>query len=118
MNAAAEQPQLDLRELQDLAASLGRDGRHQDALLLLQHLDALQSGNVETLQQLVRILGATGQTLKALDKRATLRAVAANADVFLEDLRAQVPLAMNSFNAHLAAGEIAQAERFAAALCA
>lgn len=44
----------DMSGLRDLAQSLGLEGRTKDARLLLEHLDSLQFGNVETLRQLVR----------------------------------------------------------------
>ncbi len=113
-----EQPHRELSSLRHLANSLGREGRYKDALVLLEHVDTLQSGNVETLQQIVSMLGADGQTLKAIEKLAVLKTVATNADVLIEDIRAQMPAAIKCFNDYVAAGQVAEAEKYASALAA
>jgi hypothetical protein len=113
-----EQPHHELGSLRHLANSLGREGRYKDALVLLEHLEALQSGDVEILQQIVRMLGADGQTLKAIEKLAVLKAVATNTDVLIEDIRAQLPAAIKSFNDYIARGQVVEAEKYASALAA
>jgi FkbM family methyltransferase len=104
--------------VRDLALSLSAEGRSKDALMLLEHLEALQSGAIETLQPLTRMLGAEGQTLKALETLSVLRAVATDNRSIVEDIRAQLPAAFKCFNDHLAAGQVAEAEKYAAALAA
>ena len=115
---APRRAESDLTALRKLAGALGRDGKPKDALVLLEHLDAVQAGNVETLQQLVRMLGADGQILKAIEKLATLKLVATDAEALLEEVRALLPAAIERFNGLLAAGQIAEAGRYADALSA
>lgn len=107
-----------LTELRELAKSLAQDGRAHDALLLLEHLESLQPSNVETLQLAARILGADGQPLKAIEKLSALKAVATDAEALAGEIRAQMPAAIETFNEHLAAGRVEDAEKYAAALAA
>jgi hypothetical protein len=107
-----------LAGLSGLAQSLGERGRHQDARLLLEHLDALQPGNVETLKQIVRAMGAEGQTLQAVEKLVALKAVMTDIEALVGEIRVQMPAAITRFNAHLAAGQVVEADRYAAALAA
>jgi len=53
--------------LRNLARSLHLEGRTKDALLLLEHLTALKPGDPETLRRLVKVLGAEGRTLDAIE---------------------------------------------------
>lgn len=99
-----------------LAVSLLADGRTSDGRLLLEHLNDLQPGDGDTLRELVRALGAEGKTLEAMQKLAALKAVATDPDVMVEDIRAQMGPAIECFNARVAAGEVEQAEKYAAAL--
>jgi FkbM family methyltransferase len=105
-------------KLRTLASTLHGEGRADDALLLLEHLVALHPDDVETLRQLVRVLGTEGRTLEAMDKLVALTAVATDTEAVVEDIRTQTLPAIVRFNEHLAAGEIEQAERYAAALAA
>jgi FkbM family methyltransferase len=109
---------LRLESLRGLARSLEQEGRVRDALLLLEHLDSLQPGNAETLQLLARTLGTDGQPLRAMEKLSALKAVASDAESLAGEIRAQMPAAIESFNEHIAAGEIEDAEKYAAALAA
>jgi tetratricopeptide (TPR) repeat protein len=104
--------------LRALARSLNLEGRTKDALLLLEHLATLQPGDAETLRQLARALGAEGRTLEAIETLCALKAVTAHTEALLDEIRAQMPAALECFNAHLAAGDVAQAEKCAAALTA
>ncbi len=105
-----------LAALRNLAMSLHAEGRSKDALMLLEHLEWLQSDDIETLQQLVRILGAEGQTLKALEKLHVLRSVATDITALAGEIRVQMPAAIKCFRDHLAAGHVAEAEKYVAAV--
>ncbi|HEX5377660.1 MAG TPA: FkbM family methyltransferase, partial [Phenylobacterium sp.] len=59
--------------LRALALGLGAEGRAADALLLLEHLNALRPSDPETLRGLVRALGQEGRTLEALAKLSALK---------------------------------------------
>jgi hypothetical protein len=98
-----------------LADSLRQEGRREEALLLLNHLRTLEPGDA-VLRQCVNLLSAMGQTLKALDALTELKAAGGNVEDLLGAIRAQMPAILECFNAHLAAGEIEQAEKYAAAL--
>ena len=115
---AQDEERLQLSALRQLAKSLLAEGRRYEALMLLEHLEAVQSGDIETLQQLVRLLGAEGKTLQALEKLSVLRSVATDAAAVLAEVRAQSPAAIKSYNDLLAAGEYAEAEKYIAALAA
>jgi tetratricopeptide (TPR) repeat protein len=102
--------------LQLLAASLHQEGRTSDALLLLEHLASIQPGNSETLQQLIRVLGEEGQTLKAIRTLAALKQVCANDEDLLAEIRTQMPAALERFNEHIRAGDVEEAEKYVSAL--
>ena len=108
----------DLDDLRVLAQSLSRDGRHKDALLLLNRLDALQPGHVETLKQRATVLGTLGCTLEMLEALVVLKARGIGADYLLGEIVPQMPAALEGFNRHLAAGELEAAEKYIAALAA
>ncbi len=107
-----------LVRISELARGLRREGRVCDALMLLNHLESLQPGDAGTLRQLANILGVEGRTLAALEKLCALKAVTADKEALLDDIRAQLPAAMRRFNDHLAANELEQAEKYAAAMAA
>ena len=115
---AVTRPVADVSGLSVIADGLAAEGKHAEALTLLEHIDALVPGQAATLRGIVRSLGAGGQTLKAIEKLQALRAVEPNAEALVEDIRAQMPAAFDRFNAHAAAGQIVEAEKYAAALAA
>ena len=115
---ASAQPAADVTALTEIAGGLAREGKHREAITLLRHIDGIAPGRADTLRAIVRALGADGQTLKALEKLQELKAVERDADALVEDIRAQMPAAFAQFNAHAAAGQVAEAERYAAALAA
>ena len=105
-----------IEALQNLAAWLHQQGRSKDALLLLEHLDSLHPDNLETLYQLVRVLGAEGQTLKAIRTLAALKTVYTDDAGLLAEIRVQMPCALQHFNHHIAAGNVAEAEEYVSAM--
>ena len=108
----------ELDDLRALAQSLHRDGRHEDALLLLNRLDALEPGHVETLKQRAKVLGTLGRTLEMLEVLIAMNARAVDVNYLLGEIKAQMPAALEAFNRHLAAGELEAAEKYIAALAA
>ncbi len=106
----------DVGALRDLASALDKEGRANDALLILQHLSAVRPHDGETLRRLSRLLASQGRTLDALDELSKFKAVATDVQNLVDEIKAQMPAAMDQFNAHAAAGRIAEAERYAAAL--
>jgi tetratricopeptide (TPR) repeat protein len=107
-----------LDDLRNLAQSLSQGGRYDDALLLLDRLEILQPGHVETLRQRVKILGALGRTLEVLKALATMKTRTADVDYLLGEIGTQMPAALELFNTNLAAGKIEIAEEYVAALAA
>lgn len=106
----------EMDDLRTAAQSLYQGGRYAAALILLDRLELLQPGEGEVLRQRVKVLGKLGRTLEALQALAILRANASNVEDLLDDIRDQIPPTIESFNAHLAAGEIELAEKYIAAL--
>lgn len=107
---------LQVDALRDLAVTLAQEGRLQDALMLLEHLESLQFDDAETLKELVKVLGAQGQTRKALEKLVVLKSVVAEPKTLVEDIRAQLPAAIQGFNALLAADHPEEAADFLSVL--
>ncbi|MGZ5926902.1 MAG: FkbM family methyltransferase [Rhizomicrobium sp.] len=107
-----------LDDLRGLAQSLCRDGRYHDALLLLDRLEILQPGHVETLRQRVSILRGQGRTLEALQALAAMKARTGDVAYLLDEIGAQMPAALELFNTNLAAGKVEAAEEYIAALAA
>jgi hypothetical protein len=99
------------------AQSLSRDGRRDDALVLLDRLEILQPGHVETLRQRVEVLSTSGRTLETLKALATMKTRTADMDYLLGEISAQMPAALELFNT-LAAGKVEAAEEYIAALAA
>jgi FkbM family methyltransferase len=106
------------QDLQTLAQSLHREGRNQEALMLLDHLGAIEPGQLQTLKQRVAVLRALGRTLEVLEVLIGLKACGADLDYLLEEIRTQLPAALECFNTHLAAQEIELAEKYVAVLAA
>ena len=105
-----------LDELRSLAQSLCRDGRCDDALLLLDRVEVLQPGHLETQRQRVQVLNSLGRTLDVLKALADMKSRTADLDYLLGAINAQMPAALELFNTNLAAGKIAIAEEYVAAL--
>ena len=103
-------------DIRTLAASLAGDGRAKDAILLLEHLAAIKPDDCETLRPLAKLLGVSGRTLDSLEALSKLRNAAADPADVLTDIQENMAPAIENFNRHLSAGEIGEAERYAAAL--
>lgn len=116
MLAAAAQPKASLADVNALAHVLEKEGRAKDALTLFELLQTLQPGETSVLRVLARLLGEQGRTLEAIEKLCALRSAVPDAGTILDDIRYQMPAAMAHFNAHVAANEIEQAEKYASAL--
>lgn len=72
--------------------------------------------SVDGLRDLAGALSARGRTLEALQAMAEARDAAADPAELLLDIQALSQFAVASFNAHLGAGEVEAAERYAAAM--
>jgi FkbM family methyltransferase len=102
--------------LRRLAVSLHTEGRAGDARLLLEHLNAAYPSDTQTLRELAKVLAGEGKILDALAKLAQLKSISEDAETMVDDIRRHMTPAIDRFNAHIAAGEIAEAEKYAAAL--
>lgn len=107
-----------LGDLRGLARTLCGDGRWNEALLLLDRLEILQPGHLETVKQRVEVLSFSGQTLEALKALAVMKTRTTDVDYLLAEIGAQMPAALELFNANLAAGKVESAEEYVAALAA
>jgi tetratricopeptide (TPR) repeat protein len=99
-----------------LARTLSGEGRHDDALAVLEHLLTLTPGDADLVLDAVRALAGKGETLAALRRLIALKALSRDPGALLGEIQAQSLPAVERFNAHLAAGEIVEAEAYAAAL--
>jgi FkbM family methyltransferase len=102
--------------LRALALALQSEGRSKDALLLLQHLASVHPGDEETLKPLIGLLTAEGRTLEALQTLAAFKSHATDVEGLLTEIRLQLNPAIEHFNRLLAAGDTAEAEKYAAVL--
>jgi FkbM family methyltransferase len=107
-----------LDDLRSLAQCLCQGGRYEDALLLLDRLEILQPGHVETLRQRVSVLSILGRTLEVLRALVVMKTRTADIEYLLGEIGAQIPAALELFNTNLAAGKIEVAEEYIAALAA
>jgi FkbM family methyltransferase len=105
-------------DLRALAKSLLQDGRCNDALLLLNCLETLQPGDMETQRQRVHVLSGLGHALEALEALAELKMRTVDMEDLLDEIRHQMPATLERFNMHLADGAIDSAEKYIAALAA
>jgi FkbM family methyltransferase len=100
----------------DVASSLAAEGRTDEALTLLEHLEGLRPCDEKIVGAAARVLGLRGETLKALEKLLDLKSIATDTDSLVREMKVQMPAAMERFNAHLAAREIEMAEKYASTL--
>jgi tetratricopeptide (TPR) repeat protein len=106
----------------DRLAGLGRalqaEGRFADAETVFGHLAELRPDDLETQRGLIAAIGAQGRTLEAMERMVAARGLQTDTAALLADIQAQSAPAIEKYNAHLAAGEVDQAEPYAAALAA
>ena len=114
----ADPDPLRLDKLLGLAQSLRVGGRPDDALTLFEHLLVLRPGHPDVLLGVVMALGSKGDTLVALEQLVELRAAHPEPSALISVIREQSLPAVGKFNACIAAGDMVQAERYAAALAA
>jgi len=86
--------------------------------MLLNHVQSLAPDHIETLKDRITVMGAAGHTLDALHALADLKARSANAEELIAEIQSQMPATLERFNHHIAAGEVAKAEPYIAALAA
>jgi tetratricopeptide (TPR) repeat protein len=104
--------------LADLGRALQAEGRFVDAETVFAHLATLRPDDLEIQRHLITALGGQGRTLEALERMVAARRLQTDSAVLLADIQAQSGPAIDKYNAHVAAGELEQAERYAAALAA
>ena len=114
MTAAAQREE----GLADLGRRLAAEGRFADAGAIFGHLASADPRDLEARRSLVAALSAQGRTLEALTQLQAARDLQSDAEVLLADIRDISGPAIAKYNAHLEAGEFAEAEPYAAALAA
>lgn len=106
----------------DSLAALGHalqvEGRFADAETIFAHLSQARPHQLDLRRGLIAALGAQGRTLEALQHLAAARDLQTDGEALLADIRAHSGPAIAKYNAHLAAGEFAEAEPYAATLAA
>jgi tetratricopeptide (TPR) repeat protein len=106
------------KRLAELGHALQAEGRFADAETIFGHLAPLHPDDLEIQRGLIAALGGQGRTLEALERMVAARRLQTDTAALLADIQAQSGPAIDKYNAHLAAGEVDQAERYAAALAA
>jgi tetratricopeptide (TPR) repeat protein len=104
--------------LADLGRALQAEGRFVDAETVFTRLADFEPDNLEVQRGLMAALGGQGRTLEALQRLLLLRGLQADTGVLLSDIQTQSGPAITKYNAHLEAGEVEQAEAYAATLAA
>ncbi|HEX3699746.1 MAG TPA: hypothetical protein VHV27_03640, partial [Phenylobacterium sp.] len=104
-----------LAEVIGVAMALSRGGRNDQALPILGQLATLHPGRSDVRLAHVAALGDQGRTLEALAQLSALKPMGVT-PALMAAIQVQAEMAIVKFNAHLARGEPADAERFAAAL--
>lgn len=99
-----------------LAQALNAEGRHDDALAIVEYLLSVSPGDADLRLEEARGLAGRGEVLAGLERLRGLREVGGEA--LLAEIRAQSLKAIERFNAHLEAGEVEAAETYASALAA
>jgi tetratricopeptide (TPR) repeat protein len=107
---------LDTSKVLALANALRIERRLDAAVVLFEHLLALDPADEGAMGGLVLALGAAGRTLEALHRLMAMKRLRPDLDTLLSMIREQSLPAVAKYNAHLEAGEIEEAERYAAAL--
>ncbi|WP_334163039.1 hypothetical protein [Phenylobacterium sp.] len=107
---------VDTDKLAALARRLRGEGRVEDALTLWEHIAALRPEDPEALRALATAFGARGRTLEALETLATLQALHGGPGPIASEIREQSTAAIAKYNALAGTGQVAEAEKYAAAL--
>lgn len=107
---------LDTDRLASLARRLRAEGRVEDALTLWEHIAALRPNDPEALRALATAFGARGRTLEALETLAALQALHGGPGPIANEIREQSTAAIAKYNALAGTGQVAEAEKYAAAL--
>jgi len=102
-------------QLFGVALGLRREGRHAEALPILQQLAMLHPGRLEIRLAHAMTLADLGRTLEAIGQLNVIKTLGAPPQV-LGAMQSLAETAIGKFNLHLARGEVAEAERFASAL--
>ncbi|MES2341779.1 MAG: FkbM family methyltransferase [Pseudomonadota bacterium] len=114
----SKRPSAKAQRLMDLGQRLAAEGREDDALAAFENLATLMPRDEAVLRRLLEAYAARDRSLEVLGVLSAIRALRPDADDLLPQIQAHSLPAVEKFNAHVAAGEIAEAERYAAALAA
>ncbi|MFC3070621.1 tetratricopeptide repeat protein [Phenylobacterium soli] len=104
-----------LAQLLGVAVLLRQEGRVGHALPILEHIATLHPGRTDLRLLLVEMLAETGRNLDAMAQLNALKARGVTQEL-LTAIQAQAEAGIHRFNAHLSRNEVAEAERYAAAL--
>jgi FkbM family methyltransferase len=99
--------------LSRLAERLLLEGKGAESLAILEHLAVVHEDNVQILRQLISVLNAEGRHLEAVEKLLALKLLVPSVADIIADVQAQLPVAIEKFNACLARGDVVAAEAFA-----
>lgn len=109
-------PPIDTARLAALARRLREEGRVEDALTIREHLAQLAPQDAEAQRAYVGALAARGRALDALERLADLQGRLGGPAAIADEIREHSTAAIARFNALIAAGQVAEAEKYAAAL--
>ena len=105
-----------IARLISLAQALNSEGRHDDALAIVDYLLSVSPGDADLRLEEARGLAGRGDVLAGLERLRGLRD--RGGEALLAEIRAQSLKAVERFNAHLEVGDVGAAETYASALAA
>lgn len=96
-----------------IAERLQVEGKGAESLAILEHLAVVHDSNVQILRQLIKVLNSESRHLEAVEKLLALKLLVPRVADIVADVQAQLPAAIEEFNACLAKGDVVAAEAFA-----
>jgi len=118
MPAVADSTPIDCAPLLTLAAALREEGRATDALMLHEHVLALDPENREALAGAMRGLAAAGRVKDSLHRLIALKRLTDDVGALMPDIHEKAMLAVGKYSEHLGAGQTEEAADYVFALAA
>jgi FkbM family methyltransferase len=109
---------IDTDGLRVLSETMAIAGQRGDAIRVLEWVAQSEPCDARILQSLATLLGAEGRVLEALVWLKRWKHLVSDLEALVAPVQELLPLALAKFNTHLAANEMAEAEKYVSALIA